>query len=348
MQISIVVINYNYASYLRQAVDSALAQTHPDTEVVVVDDGSTDGSRDIIASYGSRIRPVLRENGGLTVACNTGWRNARGDAVLFLDADDVLLPEMAAKVSAAFEASDAVKVQFALLKVDGALRPTGGCFPTYGFSKRPPRQDIAQWGYYLTPPQSGNVYRKSFLDEILPAIETGPYPLPMDGYATGLAGLTGRVATLDETLGLYRIHGSNMSEAGQVGTVGKIRTLFMRDYVREQVQAQWAERMGLMPVQADRSRFHPTVCKQRLIAYRLDPVGHPVASDGRWGLLLAGLWGAVRFPYLTLGKRCFVAVAFVGVAVMPLPLLRRIAEGALSPTHRPSFRQFLAIGWRRA
>src|SRR6184192_1210231 len=62
--VSILINNYNYGRFLREAIDSALRQTYTNTEVIVVDDGSTDDSRQIIAGYGSRIVPVLKENGG--------------------------------------------------------------------------------------------------------------------------------------------------------------------------------------------------------------------------------------------------------------------------------------------
>jgi glycosyltransferase involved in cell wall biosynthesis len=348
MLLSIVVINYNYDKYVRQAIESALTQSYTEIEVVVVDDGSTDNSRDTIASFGSRVRLVSQPNGGLTCACNTGWRHARGEAVLFLDADDVVLPDMAAKVMAVLKTTDAVKVQYLLYAVDGELNRIGHVFPTYGISSQNIRRDIAQWGYYLTPPQSGNVYRRAFLDKILPAPENGPYVLPMDGYATGLAGLDGRVATLDEPLGLYRIHGNNMSEGGQAKTVHKIREWFMRDYVREETQGQWAERLGWRaPYRTDLARFHPTVCKQRFIAYRLDPVGHPIATDGRWSLLLAGIWGAVRFPYLAAPKRLFIAAGFLGIALMPKAMLRRVAGPVLSSGQKPSFLQFILENLKR-
>jgi glycosyltransferase involved in cell wall biosynthesis len=62
--VSILINNYNYGRFLQEAIDSALNQTYSPTEVIVVDDGSTDNSREIIASYGNKIIPVLKENGG--------------------------------------------------------------------------------------------------------------------------------------------------------------------------------------------------------------------------------------------------------------------------------------------
>src|SRR5213594_4513645 len=76
---SIIVNNYNYGRFLREAVDSALNQTYRNTEVIVVDDGSTDGSPDIIAGYGDRIVPILKQNGGQNSALNAGFSLSRGD-----------------------------------------------------------------------------------------------------------------------------------------------------------------------------------------------------------------------------------------------------------------------------
>src|SRR2546422_9955025 len=98
---TIIVNNYNYGRFLREAVDSALNQTYRNTEVIVVDDGSTDGSPEIIASYGDRIIPVLKQNGGQNSALNAGFSLSRGDVILFLDSDDVLVPTA---VEAALEA----------------------------------------------------------------------------------------------------------------------------------------------------------------------------------------------------------------------------------------------------
>src|SRR5712692_1029705 len=90
---SIIINNCNYGQFLKAAIDSALSQTYLHKEVIVVDDGSTDNSREIIAgSYGSRIVPVLKENGGQASAFNAGFAVSRGEVVFFLDSDDMLLP----------------------------------------------------------------------------------------------------------------------------------------------------------------------------------------------------------------------------------------------------------------
>src|SRR4051812_487104 len=83
--VSVVVNNHDYGRFLAEAIDSALGQTYLHTEVIVVDDGSTDDSREIIAGYGSRVTAVLKENGGQASAFNAAFRELRGEVVLFLD-----------------------------------------------------------------------------------------------------------------------------------------------------------------------------------------------------------------------------------------------------------------------
>jgi glycosyltransferase involved in cell wall biosynthesis len=78
-ELSLVIVNYNYADFLPQAIDSALAQSIGSCEVIVVDDCSTDGSRAVIEAYGDRITPVYRAvNGGMSAAVNSGFARSSG------------------------------------------------------------------------------------------------------------------------------------------------------------------------------------------------------------------------------------------------------------------------------
>lgn len=92
MGVSVVIPAYNYAHFLRDAIDSALAQDHPRFEVIVVDDGSTDSTREVVAAYGDRVRYVYQDNAGLSAARNTGMAAARHEWIISLDADDEFLP----------------------------------------------------------------------------------------------------------------------------------------------------------------------------------------------------------------------------------------------------------------
>ena len=91
--VTVVVPAYNSSAFLRQAVDSALGQTYPFVEVIVVDDGSTDGTTEVVAGYGSKIVFIHQRNAGVAAARNTALRVARGELVAYLDADDVWDPD---------------------------------------------------------------------------------------------------------------------------------------------------------------------------------------------------------------------------------------------------------------
>lgn len=91
--VSIIVPTYNYGRYLLKAVKSCLAQTYSNIEIIIIDDGSTDDTRVIVQCLDDRLAYIFQENRGVSAARNNGLKNARGDFIAFLDADDYLLPD---------------------------------------------------------------------------------------------------------------------------------------------------------------------------------------------------------------------------------------------------------------
>lgn len=102
--ISVVIPTYNRAREVSRAIDSALAQTLRPLEVIVVDDGSTDETSDVLAQYGDRIRVVQQVNQGVSAARNAGIAIARGELLAFLDSDDVWMPRKLELQAARFDA----------------------------------------------------------------------------------------------------------------------------------------------------------------------------------------------------------------------------------------------------
>ena len=149
--VSIVISNYNYGRYLRAAIDSALAQTYPPIEVVVVDDGSTDDSREVIESYGARILPVFKSNGGQGSAINAGFAASRGEIVMFLDADDEFLTDAVDEVIKVWRPGVA-KAQFQLELIDDCGKLLGRRVPHFeGFVPNGDIRDrIVRFGEYPT------------------------------------------------------------------------------------------------------------------------------------------------------------------------------------------------------
>ncbi|MCP4359414.1 MAG: glycosyltransferase family 2 protein, partial [Chloroflexi bacterium] len=91
-QVSVIIPTYNSARFLPEALDSVFCQNYDAYEVIVVDDGSTDNTLDVLKPYRDRIHYICQENAGSAAARNTGLWLAKGEFILFLDADDLMLP----------------------------------------------------------------------------------------------------------------------------------------------------------------------------------------------------------------------------------------------------------------
>lgn len=124
--VSVVIPAFNYAHYLPQAIASVRAQTHTALELLIVDDGSTDDTRGVVAAIAdSRLRYIWQENAGLSAARNTGLREARHDFTAFLDADDLWEPEFLATAMQRFAElpADFATVATGTARMDAASQP---------------------------------------------------------------------------------------------------------------------------------------------------------------------------------------------------------------------------------
>ena len=208
--VSIIIDNYNYARFLREAIDSALDQTYANVEVIVVDDGSTDNSRDVIAGYEKRVIPVLQENGGQAAAFNAGFRRSKGEVVLFLDADDALFATAAACAVEAFKDPQIIKAHWPLYVVDERGVRTGKMSPGPFLAEGDLRQEVVKAGPWCvpTPPTSGNAWTRRFLEGVLPVPEA-EYRICADAYLIALGWASGPTRFVREPQGIYRMHGGN-------------------------------------------------------------------------------------------------------------------------------------------
>ena len=128
--VSVIIPNYNYGRFLAQAIDSVLAQSYPRVELLVVDDGSTDGSRGIEPRYGRRLRWITQPRHGVSAARNRGVAESRGELVAFLDADDAWHPEKLARQVARLDRPAVGMVCCGLQHIDEAGRALGQSVPT--------------------------------------------------------------------------------------------------------------------------------------------------------------------------------------------------------------------------
>src|SRR5687768_16286416 len=107
MQVSVVIPTFNRKNLVVRTIESVLAQTRAPLEVIVVDDGSTDSTSDALRKDGDRIVYVFQSNAGVSAARNRGMQKATGDAIAFVDSDDVWLPRMLEVLVAPLETSPA-------------------------------------------------------------------------------------------------------------------------------------------------------------------------------------------------------------------------------------------------
>ena len=206
--VSIIINNYNYDRFLPEAINSAINQTYPHTEIIVVDDGSTDNSRDIIAGYGQRIIPIFQENGKQAAALNSGFASSQGDIILFLDSDDCLLPTAVEQVVEAWKPGVG-KVHYRLQVVDTEKQPLGYYIPTTEakLSSGEVWRHLLQTSGYTSTPMSGNAYSRTALTNVFPIPDD--YKTTADDYLMISTPFYGQVVGIEEALGLYRIHNSN-------------------------------------------------------------------------------------------------------------------------------------------
>jgi glycosyltransferase involved in cell wall biosynthesis len=293
---SIVINNYNYGRYLADAIESALAQSHEDTEVIVVDDGSTDDSRQAMNRYADRITAVCKTNGGQASAFNTGFAASRGDIVCFLDADDTLYENAIAQAAAAFQDPRLVKVEWQLQIVDGHREAAGKFVP----EKRLPDGNLRElsilngplYDWWFTPPSSGNCYSRRFLQQAMPVPEP-PFRHGADVYLTILAPIYGEVHRLSDPQGTYRIHEKN-NYFGRVLDSNRLR-----DYIErfENCCEQLQQHLAAMRVEVDvdnwKQRNFNYLWPTRLLQAKSD-LKAVVPAGGSYALIDGNEWAGTE------------------------------------------------------
>jgi glycosyltransferase involved in cell wall biosynthesis len=326
--VSIVINNYNYARYLKDAIDSALNQTESAREIVVVDDGSTDDSRAIIETYGHLIFPVFQENGGQRKAYNSGFRVTSGDLILFLDADDILDSTVVEEVRRAWKAG-ASKLHFPLRVASsmGADEPLP-IAPQDGLPEGDLLPAMLSHGYYLSSPGSGNVYSREFLQEILPMSEHSKYCA--DTITAFSAPFYGNILAIHHPLGIYRVHHGNGYTASETSSED-IQRFLENDIERIEVIASEAEKRGLEFERGclNRDMHH---LKLRLALMRLDPQAESFRHSGVAGVALRGIRAAVKRGHASPRRKLSFVAYFAGLAMAPPRMVRRVVSLGFAKT----------------
>ena len=319
-RLSVIVTNYNYERYVGDAIASALDLDWSDLEVIVVDDGSTDGSHDIISSFGDRILALRIANSKHRGAANAGYARSTGDVVIFLDADDLLPRGLPAALDRAM-GPGVSKVQVPMQRIDADGRAFGAPFPR--FDPLPTPRDIRRWmtrtSAYPTPPGSGNAYARWFLDRIFPVgPELGD---AADSACLAAAPVLGDVVTLAGPAVSYRQHGANDSD------LSSDPALYAREVGRAVDRWRFAARLGGLDVATTdmrplrRSR---ELLQFRAAATRVTPGARELGRDRRSTVLLDAVRSVAQPGPDSASKRLLVAAWAILVASLPLGPARRL------------------------
>jgi len=204
VKVSVIIASFNYGAYLKDALDSALAQDYPNYEVVVIYRPSGDGTEQVLAGYQGRVKVIKQAGQGLANASNLGIKNSVGDYVIRLDADDIFysdILEREARVLTVEPAVDFVYPDYVynIERTGERIRKTLPAFD---------REELLGRGDFLS---GGTMFRRSLFDKVglydekLPTLESYEFILRLMKQ-----GVVGR--HLPEPLFEYRIHEKSMSD----------------------------------------------------------------------------------------------------------------------------------------
>ena len=335
--LSIVVSSYNYGRYLNEAIDSALNQACDHLQVIVVDDGSADNSRDIMASYGDRIQTLYQQNQGQIASCTAGLQLCRHDIVIFLDSDDFLWPFAASEIMALWTPKT-IKVQYSLQAVGSEGNEVHTVFPKYPHKLTPEtiRAELFRAGVYPATTTSGTAFNRHFLNQVMPIPKE--YDCDIDDALNVAAPLHGDVITLRKALGCYRVHDRNTSAHSQLSATRFER--YAKDseerhrYLRDRCQDLGVE------IADDVIRNDLAYWESRLAAAVLTP------KAGRLGLL----WPTVRAAFgsiLDPGQRTVHALWATALVLTPRSMAYNLLAQRFIFNRRSRFAEgLLSLVWR--
>ena len=209
--VSILINNYNYEKYLSDAIESAINQTYENVEVIVVDDGSTDNSRNVLDRYSDKIKPILKSNGGQASAINAGFANCKGDIICLLDSDDWFTENKVQEVVDTFQRFPEIGWVFhPLILINQQDSSEIKNLPPYseGVYDRTVEFQKGRVKFWA-PATSALCFRRSLLEKILPMPEAQGISVS-DKYIKELAIGLSKGYSSSKFLAYQRIHDENL------------------------------------------------------------------------------------------------------------------------------------------
>jgi glycosyltransferase involved in cell wall biosynthesis len=333
MRVSVIIANYNYRDFVGGAIESALEIDWPDKEVIVVDDASTDDSRSVIEGFGARVRAYFRPKSYQLGAHMFGFEQSTGDVVIFLDADDLLEPEVMQEVAKVWRPGVS-KVQYRMNLIDAAGTQLGSAIPQFPPADDPEelRRTFLRTMAYATPPGTGNAYARDFVRDAF-AMDSWKMPAS-DTLLLTLAPLLGDVLTIQKPLARYRLHSANNVAMGSLDAV-KLRSRLQEDVEKARMLATVSQRLSL-PVAGNLLNRNIGHLQFRLASHLLDPVAHLFPEDTMSSLVYRLASSVSTYSQMRLRDRAILLVWAIACAFAPRRYRRNLVLWRFVPISRPT------------
>lgn|SRR5574341_198431 len=308
LSVAVIIPTYNRADLVGEAIDSCLGQTRVPDQIIVVDDGSTDHTQEVLATYGTQITMIRQSNKGLSAARNAGLRAVTADLIALLDSDDTLLPESIALRAHVLETQPEVGVVYSdIMRVDITGKPL---MKQSEWDHLPHRSGmiLADFARYNVMPVHACLFRRAIIGQVASFDETLG---PLADYDFWI-----RIAArypfkyLDVPLANYRIHADTMTAM---------------------IRPQWSVEERIIRRRLfDLPAFQELKPVDRAAAYRIHATGLALAGElseaRQWYLKSMQCWPFVPALYGLMGLSWLGANTFRG-AVRLYRRIRRLPAG---------------------
>jgi hypothetical protein len=340
MKLSVIIANHNYRDFIAAAIESALTVDWPDKEVIVVDDASTDDSRNVIEGFGDKVAAYFRPKSHQLGAHMFGFERSTGEIIIFLDSDDLLEPEVMQEVAKVWRPGVS-KIQYRMNLIDATGTQLGTAIPQFPPKDDPERlrRTYLRTMAYTTPPGSGNAYSRDFVRDVF---TFGPTIPESDAALLTLAPILGDVLTIRRPLARYRSHSASYGGMRSLDAF-KLRKQLHQDVERARLFASVCRQLRIT-VPHDPLRHSLNHLQYRLASYLVEPSAHPFPEDTVSGLVHRIVSSASMSSQMRLRDRAILVAWTIACILAPFGFRRNILLWRLAPTSRPRVVKALLAG----
>ena len=243
MLVSVLIDNYNYANFLPECIESVLNQTYQNFEIIIVNDGSKDNSKEIIENYAKkdkRIKPVFKKNGGQASAFNEGFKHCNGELICFLDSDDLFEKNKLQEVIKIYKKGyEYIVNDYIFLDNKNLIDNYGPYYPYGGYN--------LFLVYYLTKytgSSTSNIsISKNLANKIFPIKYEEFFRIRADDVIVFACGIGVEMYFINKILTKYRIHGNNLFACNQQKSSASEE--YKRSMIIEKIKKEYLQKFNI-------------------------------------------------------------------------------------------------------